>query len=218
MRRPGDPTISTDAQAGETFTARWARVKRGDDALASAYGQPTGHDAANREQQDQAAQGMQSETSVGDTAHAPDGHSDADTASLSDDAQPAPLLTDADMPALRSIGDDDDYSGFMSPGVSEALRNKALRQLFMSAQFNVLDGLNDYDDDFTTFEALGDIVTSDMRHRVEMEAEQAARDAEQRRLEGAPAEQEIIDEDADLKRELESQQQPSEIADEVRLE
>ena len=83
------------------------------------------------------------------------------------------VLTDEDMPALDSLGEDSDYSGFLSPGVSEGLRRRALRKLFSSAVFNVPDGLDDYDDDFTTFAALGDIVTSDMKHQAEMEAERA---------------------------------------------
>ena len=82
-------------------------------------------------------------------------------------------LTDEDMPPLDSLGEDSDYSGFLSPGVSEGLRRRALRKLFSSAVFNVPDGLDDYDDDFTTFAALGDIVTSDMKHQAEMEAERA---------------------------------------------
>ena len=81
--------------------------------------------------------------------------------------------TDEDMPPLDSLDENSDYSGFLSPGVSEALRRRALRKLFSSAVFNIPDGLDDYDDDFTTFEALGDIVTSDMRHQAEAEAERA---------------------------------------------
>ena len=83
------------------------------------------------------------------------------------------ILTDADMPPLDSLDDDSDYSGFLSSGVSEELRRRALRKLFSSAVFNIPDGLDDYDDDFTTFAALGDIVTADMRHQAEMEAERA---------------------------------------------
>ena len=82
-------------------------------------------------------------------------------------------LTDEDMPPLDSLDENSDYSGFLSPGVSEGLRRRALRKLFMSAVFNVRDGLDDYDEDFTNFEALGDIVTSDMRHQAEAEAERA---------------------------------------------
>lgn len=83
------------------------------------------------------------------------------------------VLTDEDMPSLDSLHEGSDYSGFLSPGVSEGLRRRALRKLFMSAVFNVPDGLDDYDDDFTSFQALGDIVTSDMKHQAEMEAERA---------------------------------------------
>ena len=82
-------------------------------------------------------------------------------------------LTDEDMPPVESLDQDSDYSGFLSPGVSEELRRRALRKLFSSAVFNVPDGLDDYDDDFTSFAALGDIVTSDMKHQAEMEAERA---------------------------------------------
>ena len=82
-------------------------------------------------------------------------------------------LTDEDMPPLERLDENSDYSGFLSPGVSEGLRRRALRKLFMSAVFNVRDGLDDYDEDFTNFEALGDIVTSDMRHQAEAEAERA---------------------------------------------
>ena len=83
------------------------------------------------------------------------------------------VLTDEDMPPLDSLDENSDYSGFLSSGVSEALRRRALRKLFSSAAFNIPDGLDDYDDDFTSFAALGDIVTSDMKHQAEMEAERA---------------------------------------------
>jgi hypothetical protein len=102
----------------------------------------------------------------------------ADGAGHAPDAPPERALTDADMPALEALGEDDDYSGFLSPGVSEQLRLKALRKLFTSAKFNVTDGLDDYAEDFTKFEPLGDIITSDMRHRIEMEAERARQAAE----------------------------------------
>ena len=84
-------------------------------------------------------------------------------------------LTDEDMPPIDSLDENSDYSGFLSPGVSEGLRRRALRKLFMSAVFNVRDGLDDYDEDFTNFEALGDIVTSDMRHQAEAERARRAR-------------------------------------------
>ena len=74
---------------------------------------------------------------------------------------------DEDMPAIDDLTDDDDYSAFFSPGVSPGLRKKALARLFHSPKFNIRDGLDDYDDDYTTFKPLGNIITAEMRHRAE---------------------------------------------------
>ncbi len=90
-----------------------------------------------------------------------------------------PVKTDEDMPDLESINDASDMRDFFSPGVSEQLRNQALRRLFRTARFNVIDPLDDYNEDFRNFELLGDLVTSDMRHRMDMD--------EQRRKEAAEA-------------------------------
>ena len=86
-----------------------------------------------------------------------------------------PLLTDADMPAIETLTEDSDYSSFLSPRVSEALRKQALHKLFHSPGFNIRDGLDDYDGVYTEFEKLGDIVTADMRHQLEMESQRRAR-------------------------------------------
>jgi len=89
----------------------------------------------------------------------------------------APVKTDADMPPLESISDQSNMADFFSPGVSEQLRKMALRKLFQSAKFNIRDGLDDYDEDFRDFAALGDIVTADMKHRQEMEKLRAEEEA-----------------------------------------
>jgi len=96
----------------------------------------------------------------------------------------APPLTDADMPDIDSLTEDSDFTPFMSAGVSDELRNLALRKLFHAPVFNIRDGLDEYDDDFTKFEKLGSIITSDMKHRIEMEQEKlrerlAGEDAEE---------------------------------------
>jgi hypothetical protein len=90
------------------------------------------------------------------------------------DVEPRVELTDADMPPLETLDFDSDYTGFLSPKVSESLRRAALRKLFRGVEFNVVDGLDEYADDFTTFEPLGDLVTTDMRHRLEAEARRQA--------------------------------------------
>ena len=81
-----------------------------------------------------------------------------------------PILTDADMPAIESLSEDSNFGQFMSSGVSDELRNLALRKMYKAPFFNIRDGLDEYDEDFTSFEKLGDIVTADMRHQMEIEA------------------------------------------------
>jgi hypothetical protein len=94
-----------------------------------------------------------------------------------DEPEEAPRqLTDADMPDIESLHEESDFSLFMSPGVSDELRNLALRKLFRAPVFNIRDGLDEYDEDYTSFEKLGDIVTCDMKHQVEMQ-EQKLREA-----------------------------------------
>ena len=85
------------------------------------------------------------------------------------------LLTDADMPPVESLTESSDFSQFLSEGVSDALRRKALRKLFALPEFNIRDGLNDYDDDFSEFIPLGDTVTYQMKQWLKQEAEAAAK-------------------------------------------
>lgn len=94
------------------------------------------------------------------------------------DAEPRQELTDADMPPLDSLHSDSDYSVFMSPGVSEQLRTRALRKLFHLPAFNVTDGLNDYDEDYTRFASLGNVVTQEMKRLLkrELSAEEVSED------------------------------------------
>jgi len=98
----------------------------------------------------------------------------------------APLLTDADMPDIESLTEESDFSGFMSAGVSDELRNLALRKLFRAPVFNIRDGLDEYDEDYSSFEKLGDIVTCDMKHQIEMQ--------EQKLREALEEESEVIEE------------------------
>jgi len=85
-----------------------------------------------------------------------------------------PPLTDADMPPLETLNAESDYQQFFSPEVSEELRRLALRKLFHQAQFNHDDGLEMYNDDFTQFEPLGDVVTHDMQRMLDLEKQREA--------------------------------------------
>jgi hypothetical protein len=87
---------------------------------------------------------------------------------------PAPVrepdLTDADMPPLESLDGTSDYSGFLSRGVSATLRREALSRLFHSPHLNLADHLDDFPEDYTRFAPLGDLVTADRRHQLDLAA------------------------------------------------
>ena len=135
---------------------------------------------------------------------------ESEQTALAAETESPPLLTDADMPPIESLNEDSDFSGFMSAGVSDELRNLALRKLFRAPVFNIRDGLDEYDEDYTTLEKLGDIVTADMKQRIEMQ-EQKLREklAAEQELEAQQAEldavEEFDEEDIDDEDELESQ-------------
>ncbi len=98
------------------------------------------------------------------------------------DAPPPRPLSDADMPPVESLTAESDFTQFLAEGVSDALRRAALRKLFQLPEFGVLDGLNEYDEDYTQFEKLGDMVTYHQRRmwaREEAEKAAAERDAAQ---------------------------------------
>lgn len=103
-----------------------------------------------------------------DSVHLPESIASEET----DNTPPAPdqpALTDADMPPIETLNSESDFSMFMSSGVTDKLRNLALKQLFKAPLFNLRDGLDEYDEDYTFFEKLGDTVTCDMKHQMEMD-------------------------------------------------
>ena len=84
-------------------------------------------------------------------------------------------LTDEDMPDLETLNENSDFSGFMSTAVSEQLRKMALRKLFHGKSYNIRDGLDEYDGDYTSFEKLEpNVITCDMKHLLEVEAKKLA--------------------------------------------
>lgn len=80
--------------------------------------------------------------------------------------------TDEDMPPVEELTEDSNYSDFLSPKVSDALRKQALRKLFHLPFLNVVDGLDDYAEDYTKFAALGDIIPHEMKRMLEREKQQ----------------------------------------------
>lgn len=122
----------------EPFLRRWSRLKADSEARPDEVSVPEVVPGSGAAGQDENSQGPE------DPAELPPG--------------------DEDMPPLESLDENSDFSGFMSPRVSAALRKQALRKLFRSPKFNVISELDDYIDDYRSYPALGDILTSDMKH------------------------------------------------------
>ncbi|MBX2885386.1 MAG: DUF3306 domain-containing protein [Granulosicoccus sp.] len=120
-----------------------------------------------------------SELAVDTTSPAP-----ADQSAAQADSE-EPLLSDDDMPAIETLTATSDISGFLNKGVSSALRRAALRHVFAQPQYNVRDGLNDYDGDYTVFEPLGDTVTADMRYHAARKERERLEKLEAQRAEEA---------------------------------
>ena len=145
--------MTNDPTGHEPFLGRWARRK----------------EAQRREAESSASP----EPSSAEHEHTEPVPHASDTAAPAE-GEAAPL-TDADMPDIDSLAPDSDVSGFFSPGVSEALRRKALRKLFHTARFNVKDGLDDYDEDYTQLQSLGNVETWDMKRQQQRLAERRER-------------------------------------------
>lgn len=62
---------------------------------------------------------------------------------------PAPGSLDDTLPDPDTLPAGSDFSAFMAAGVSSALRRRALRRLWATGNYNVRDGLDDYDADYT---------------------------------------------------------------------
>jgi hypothetical protein len=97
---------------------------------------------------------------------------DSNTESTTPSELEEPQLTDEDMPDIDTLDQDSDFKQFLSPGVSEELRGLALRKLFLLPEFNIRDGLNDYDEDFSKMPELTKAVVDKLRSWVNEKEEE----------------------------------------------
>ena len=105
----------------------------------------------------------------------------AETPAADSGDSPTTAEIEAKLPEVESLDYDSDYTGFMAEGVSDALRRRALRQLWRSNPILAnVDGLNDYDEDFTDaalvksgMKTAFDAVRGYLRDEEELEGEKA---------------------------------------------
>ena len=199
-RSPENPSESSKAGNDDqgSFLNRWSQRKR---------------DASVTEEDALTEEGALDKVAISDGDKPSDAIHPKQLDSLTEPApttdSTTPILTDADMPDIESLNGDSDFSPFLSEGVSKELRNRALKKLFFSGKFAVRDGLDDYDDDFTYFEPLGDTVTSDMKFHQRRKEKARLAELEAKELEAAELEASELEVTEDAKPE---EQEPAETA------
>ena len=192
----------------ENFVSRWSRRKRAGGA-APVVAKPAAETAAEAPAEAEPRRGPP----LPHAARPPhDAVADAPTPApddaVADAPTPAPDDADPELPDIDSLDKDSDYTVFMRDGVPEHLRRLALRKLWrMGPVHSIIDGLDDYDDDFTKL--FTDAVTKNVKSAFRVgrgfatddetseTAEDAAEDAEAAETpEDAEATEDAVDDDA----------------------
>lgn len=153
--RPDERAPSAEDEP--SFVRRWSRRKH----------------QAQAQEQARSQEPARERVDPGGEAHASDS---------ADETAPEQLTepSDDDLPPVEALGEGSDYRGFLSPRVSESLRRAALRKLFQSPRYNVRDGLDDYDGDYTRYSPMGDdTVTAHAKFHTERLRRRAQADADE---------------------------------------
>lgn len=125
------------ADRDEPFLSRWSRRKRGGGATPVVEAEPDSPPLAPATEAEQPPRENTAPVVAGEE-------------------------TPVDLPDIESLDKNSDYTGFLRDGVPEHLTRSALRKLWRSdPAFAVLDGLNDYDEDFSL--AFTDAITKTVK-------------------------------------------------------
>ncbi len=105
----------------------------------------------------------------------------------------APVI---DLPDINSLTEESDFSAFMQKGVPEELQKLALRKLWGSNPvFANIDGLNDYDEDFSVIKPLVAGVADELMKLMKENSGSAPQEEIQ---DDAPPEPELMADDAEF--------------------
>ncbi|MBL8482509.1 MAG: DUF3306 domain-containing protein [Rhodocyclaceae bacterium] len=83
-------------------------------------------------------------------------------------ANPAEAAPALPLPDPETLGFDDDFRAFLRREVEEGVRRVALKKLFHSPQFNVMDGLDVYIDDYSIASPLDAATLRQIEHAREL--------------------------------------------------
>ncbi|QJQ99086.1 DUF3306 domain-containing protein [Halomonas sp. PGE1] len=87
-----------------------------------------------------------------------------EAAAASDEPDAPPPLLDDTLPDPESLPPGSEVSRYLQEGVSQALRRRALRRLWQADHYQVRDGLDDYDGDYSQLEPMTREVAERLRH------------------------------------------------------
>lgn len=93
----------------------------------------------------------------------PDNDAALDTSLASLDEPPPEGSLDHTLPDPDTLGPGSDFTAFLAAGVSNALKNRALRRLWASGNYNVRDGLDDYDLDYSQMRKMSATTSENVR-------------------------------------------------------
>jgi hypothetical protein len=79
-----------------------------------------------------------------------------------------PALPKAPLPDPERLGFDDDFTAFLGREVEEQVKRAAMKKLFHSPHFNVMDGLDIYIDDYTIPSPLDETTLRSLAHARDM--------------------------------------------------
>ncbi|WP_227370636.1 DUF3306 domain-containing protein [Halomonas sp. M20] len=97
-----------------------------------------------------------------------------------------PEHIDAELPDPDTLAPESDFSAFLQANVSPALKRRALRRMFMAENYNVRDGLDDYDHDFTKMRKLSTETSAQLRSWMRKLTEETDEPMDETLPEGTP--------------------------------
>ena len=76
------------------------------------------------------------------------------------------------------VPDEKDLHIWQQKDADPDMKKRALAALFKQPEFNERDGLNDYDEDYTSFPSLGNVVTQEMKRMLKLAEEKTRSDTD----------------------------------------
>ncbi len=102
--------------------------------------------------------------------------------------------TDADSSSAEEKTQEASIANLLISEASESVKKAALRKLFLSEEFNVRDGLDDYDDDYSNLKSLSEGVADTLRDWIkEKSEEEPVQEQQTVKTENEPVTKELSD-------------------------